>query len=156
MIISEDLYSQIRRVMPISCVDLVVSDERGCVLLVKRKNEPAKGQWWFPGGRVHYKETRVAAAARKLQEECGLEAVSMEELGTYDVILDMPLNNLPSHGITTLFHIRVRERRTLKLDNQSVTADWRTLQEWQNEGLHPFVQNNLIVFSHRILEVNKA
>ena len=143
MIISEDLYSQIRRVMPIPCVDLVVSDESDCVLLVKRKNEPARGQWWFPGGRVHYKETREAAAVRKLWEECGLEAVSIEELGTYDVILDMPSNNLPSHGITTLFHMRIRKCGTVQLDDQSVAADWRTFQQWQSEHLHSFVRDGL-------------
>ena len=145
MIIPEDLYSQIRRVMPIPCVDLVVSDESGCVLLIKRKNEPARGQWWFPGGRVHYKETREAAAVRKLREECGLEAMRIEEIGTYDVILDIPSPGWSRHGITTLFRMCVRGRGTLRLDDQSATADWRLPQEWKSECLHPFVSKGLSV-----------
>lgn len=145
MIIPENLYSQIRRVMPIPCVDLLVSDESGCVLLIKRKNEPVMRQWWFPGGRVHYKETRAEAAVRKLREECGLEAMSIEEIGTYDVILDIPSTDLPSHGITTLFHMRVGERGTLTLDDQSLAVDWRTTEEWYKESLHPFVRHGLSI-----------
>lgn len=143
LIIPEDLYCQICQVMPIPCVDLLVSDEDGYVLLVKRKSEPAMGQWWFPGGRAHFKETRAMAAVRKLKEECGLEAINMEELGTYDVILDIPSGDSPSHAITTLFHMRVRERGTFQLDDQSVAADWRTPQEWQKENLHSFVSKGL-------------
>ena len=69
MIINKDIYQQIVKVMPISCVDLVVVDDYGQVLLARRTNEPAKGEWWFLGGRVHFLENRVDAAVRRLREE---------------------------------------------------------------------------------------
>ena len=83
--IPDDIYSLIVRSMPISCVDLLVEDQEGKVLLVKRAYEPAKGQWWFPGGRIHYQELRHKAAKRKLKEECGLIAEDFTEIGTYEV-----------------------------------------------------------------------
>jgi len=143
MFIPDDLYWKICQVMPIPCVDLLVSDARGRVLLVKRKNEPAAGQWWFPGGRVHYLETRENAALRKLKEECGIEAVAIKEVGTFDVILDGSAMRLWSHGITTLFHVCVVDSHPLTLDRQSVAADWRLPEDWKRESLHFFVREGL-------------
>lgn len=144
--ISEDIYSQIVRLMPIPCVDIVVVDDRGRVLLMKRANEPASGQWWFPGGRIHYLETRLQAAARKLKEECNLAASEVIELGTYDVIVNSPGAENPMHGITTLFCVRITSRNNLKLDFQSSEADWRVPEEWQKLPMHPFVQEGLAAF----------
>ncbi len=143
MVIPDELYRKICQVMPIPCVDLLVSDPQGRVLLVKRKNEPAGGQWWFPGGRVHYLETREKAALRKLKEECGMEALGVEEMGTFDVILELPTSGWRSHGITTLFHVRVGGPRTVRLDEQSTEADWRLPGEWRREDLHGFVRDTL-------------
>jgi len=143
MMISSDLYNQILRCMPIPCVDLVVTDKAGNILLVKRDSEPAKGQWWFPGGRVHYKEKRVDAAVRKLKEECNLEAIEIRELGTFDVILENKMTNSVVHGITTLFFMKVEGRDVIRLDHQSVDADWRPPEEWFKENLDPFVKESL-------------
>jgi len=145
VIIPKALYKEICRVMPIPCVDLLISDSKGRVLLIKRKKEPAAGQWWFPGGRVHFGETRAAAATRKLNEECGLEAISVEELGTYDVIFEAREVGVATHGITTVFHMPVRDS-FVRLDAQSLTADWRTHREWQRAKLHPFVEKCLNLF----------
>lgn len=140
MFIPDALYREITRVMPISCVDLLVVDDRGYVLLVRRHNEPAKGQWWLPGGRVHFGETRAAAALRKLHEECGLDALAgePEELLTADIILSDGQGGT-SHAISTVFLIIVTDHAKLHLDQQSVEAAWRQPRVWLAENLDPFV-----------------
>jgi ADP-ribose pyrophosphatase YjhB (NUDIX family) len=145
MIIAEDLYRQICQLMPIACVDLLVTDELGRVLLIKRKNHPANDQWWFPGGRVHLNETRRAAAARKLQEECGLKAMNISEVGTFDVIFPEAPQGA-SHGITTLFHMDVKNGQ-VHLDDQSATSDWRLPHEWIEAGLERFVADRIRALS---------
>ncbi|HEV8573989.1 MAG TPA: NUDIX domain-containing protein [Dehalococcoidia bacterium] len=139
MEIPATLYAEIVRMLPIACVDLLVQDECGRVLLLKRANEPARGQWWFPGGRINFGETRVEAAKRKLVEECGIEAERVTELGTHDVILEMAPPDRLRHGVTTLFHLEIRDAGRITMDPQSVAADWRRPAEWQHERLHPFV-----------------
>lgn len=52
MFIPENDYKKILSTMPILCVDLIIFFDGKCLLL-KKKNEPAKGQYWFPGGRVY-------------------------------------------------------------------------------------------------------
>ena len=69
-------------------VDAVVfntSGDRPKILLIKRGNEPFKGQWAFPGGFVGMDERLQAAAYRELCEETGIsgEDVYLEQLYTF-------------------------------------------------------------------------
>ncbi len=50
----------------------VVLDDAGRLLVVKRRNPPARGRWTLPGGRVRRGETIVEAVAREVREETGL------------------------------------------------------------------------------------
>ncbi len=47
--------------------------EKGRLLLIKRGNEPGKGLWAVPGGKVRIGETLEAAAQREAYEETGLD-----------------------------------------------------------------------------------
>lgn len=47
-------------------------DTQGRLLLVQRANEPGRGLWSIPGGRVEPGETDAAAVVRELLEETGL------------------------------------------------------------------------------------
>ena len=53
---------------PLVAIDLVIDDGAGRFLLGLRKNRPAKGAWFVPGGRIYKNErlddafTRIAAA----------------------------------------------------------------------------------------------
>jgi len=142
MQVPEELYSRMVKAMPIACVDLLVADEAGKVLLVLRRNEPAAGQWWFPGGRVLFGEARRDAAKRKLEEECGLFSTHFEEMGTFDVFFDFGQHER-AHSITTLFRVRVGTGDGMRLDHQSAEGCWLTPREWLERELHPIVRSGL-------------
>ena len=56
----------------IACVGALVRDPDGRLLLVQRAQEPARGTWSLPGGRVEPSETTTDACAREVLEETGL------------------------------------------------------------------------------------
>ena len=56
----------------IPCVGGVVFDGAHRLLLVQRANEPGRGQWSLPGGRVEIGETDHQALVREMAEETGL------------------------------------------------------------------------------------
>lgn len=139
MFIEETLYAEFVQSMPISCVDLVVMDQAGRILLLKRKNEPASNQWWFPGGRVLFNEIRSEAVRRKLKEECGLFMKENPiELGTIDCLLNLE-GNKTSHGITTLYKVLADSTELTTLDSQSCDSQWGFPDDWQAYNLHPIV-----------------
>ena len=60
---------------------------RGRLLLVQRAEEPHRGFWAFPGGRVEVGETTAEAAVRETKEEVGLD---VEIEGILDVVTYLP------------------------------------------------------------------
>jgi len=58
------------------------------VLLAQRAKgpSPAIGKWGFPGGMQELGETILAAAARELHEETGIEAEPLRVVDAFDVI----------------------------------------------------------------------
>ena len=77
-------YEEIVSVLPILCVDLVITNESGEYLLVKRENEPLKDCWWVVGGRVLKGETILAAGYRKAKQELGTDIAITGPLGFFE------------------------------------------------------------------------
>lgn len=144
--IPDELYRQIISVMPIPCVDLIVQDGEDRILMLKRKNEPAKGQWWLPGGRIHFGESRNDTARRKLKEECGLDAANIREIYTVDIIYcRKPNQDYAVHGISTIFWLKAASC-DVKIDSQSSTFSWKSPVVWMDETTDKFLQQILKQF----------
>ena len=67
---------------------VIVRDGRA--IIIKRANDPYKGQWSIPGGRVEFGEGLKAALTREVLEETGLEVVVGRFLGWAERIGDDP------------------------------------------------------------------
>lgn len=61
----------------------VIVEQEGQVLLVRRRLEPRRGLWTFPGGFVDYAEAPADAAIRECWEETGLR---VRIIGLVDVV----------------------------------------------------------------------
>ncbi|MGY2004689.1 NUDIX domain-containing protein [Blastococcus sp. SYSU DS1024] len=65
----------------VPCVGAVVHDAERRLLLVRRGNEPGRGLWSLPGGRVEPGETVDQAVEREVREETGLRVRAGAEVG---------------------------------------------------------------------------
>lgn len=59
-------------VQGVRCVGAVVHDGEHRLLLVRRANDPGRGRWSLPGGRVEPGETDEQAVTREVLEETGI------------------------------------------------------------------------------------
>ncbi len=70
---------------PLVGVGVVVFDKNG-VLLVKRGEQPLKGNWTIPGGVVEVGETLKDAAMREILEECGIHVKNLKFVDVVELI----------------------------------------------------------------------
>jgi colanic acid biosynthesis protein WcaH len=73
--------------VPLVSVDLIVRHDGGAVL-GRRQNEPAKGEWFIPGGTVHKNERLVDAVHRVARAELGSDVTIDRQLGVYEHFYD--------------------------------------------------------------------
>lgn len=117
MFIPKIEYDMILEYIPIICVDLLILNDGKCLLL-KRDNEPAMGQYWFPGGRINKLESIKDAALRKAKEETNLDCefikiVTIEEtifLKNEDIHADVHTVNICCQlGTATIAPLQIDE-----------------------------------------------
>lgn len=56
----------------VPCVGGLVYDDEGRLLMIRRGNEPGRGLWSVPGGRIEPGESDAEALVREMAEETGL------------------------------------------------------------------------------------
>ena len=126
--IPEATYKIIEKCMPIVSVEaLITVDDK--LLFLRRNNEPAKGQWWFPGGRIRRGESLKKALQREIKEETGLDITSAKFIGVYSRIFP------ERHDITIAYLCRCKKGRVTLNDEHSEYVFFTI----NPDGLHPFL-----------------
>jgi colanic acid biosynthesis protein WcaH len=108
--IPDNLYNQIMNVIPIVSVEAMIVNNQG-ILFLKRNNQPAKGEWWFPGGRMRKGETFEETLRREVKEETGLEVSETKFINVYSRVF--PLR----HDITIAYLCKTKEGK-IHIDNE--------------------------------------
>lgn len=116
MFIPIDTYQSILQCMPILCVDVLIIRQAKCLLLL-RDNEPAKGKYWFPGGRVHKNESIRDAALRKAKEETNLSCSFIKIISTEESMFKKTGNMLTDiHTVNVCCLLEPQSESTVETD----------------------------------------
>ena len=68
---------------PSPCNAAIILDEKKRIMLVKRKYDPKKDYWDFPGGFIEFGESVEDSLRRELREELGIEIKNMKYIASY-------------------------------------------------------------------------
>ena len=120
---------------PIIGVGAVVIDG-GKVLLVRRGQEPLKGEWSLPGGALELGETLQQGVVREVFEETGLTVVPNGIVEVLDRITqDEPSGRIRYHYVLVDFLCRVTGG-TLRGGSDAEEARWVTQEELNEQGCY--------------------
>jgi len=123
--------------LPIPCIDIVILNDKNEILLLKRDNEPAKGEWWVPGGRIYKNETFRDAALRKAKEEIGVDAEFVKMLGFGETKFDVgPFENINTHTINVYALLKADITKIILDDLHS---EYKFSSEIE-EDFHPYMK----------------
>ena len=126
--INEPFYSEIKKLMPLPCVDLLIVN-KGRLLLMKRNNSPANGLWFTPGGRIRKGESIETAVIRKLKEETALEPISIKQAGVMSHVWPKV------QTITVFYIVHVLSDKIVMNDEHS---DYKWIKSVE-EDTHPYI-----------------
>ncbi len=124
-------YAQIVRLTPLVSIDLLIKDPTGHTLVGLRRNAPAKGSYFVPGGVIRKNETLDAAFARILKVETGLVA-SRREARIYGLYQHFYAENrfddpsFNTHYVVLAHELVLDYRPVIQLDSQHSRIAWLT------------------------------
>ena len=150
MYIPELEYKSILSKMPILCVDLLIIHDNKCLLL-KRDNEPAKGQYWFPGGRVRKLESIEKAALRIAKQETNLDCSFIKIISVEETIFDKNENmGTEIHTVNICCEMKSFSLTSLQIDDYHKEYKWI---DKQSSTYHKAVNHPLSLFGFK--NINK-
>ena len=126
---------------PTCCACIV---HEGKLLMILRGQEPSKGQWSFPGGRIELGETIFEAVKREVGEEVGVEIEPQRVFQVYDWIVRDEDGGIRFHYLVNYVLCRY-----LSLDGQAdeprassdaLAVRWVTPADLDGLTAHPFVR----------------
>lgn len=140
--IPEETYAICQRLLPEVCVEVLLEHEGG-VLLARRTNEPARGEWFTPGSRLFKGERLDHAAHRIGLNELGIEVEPTGRLGVYSHFWDV--SAVPGvdsrHTVNVVFRAAPsNDEFEIELDDQHDAYRFFTAPEPE---LHEYMQQYL-------------
>lgn len=124
--------------VPIVSVDLVVECPNG-IVLGKRSNEPVKGEWFVPGGRVKKGESLKDAVHRVAMEELGLDIEIVERLGAFEHFYETSEVGCEKHYVAHGFRVWTEN---LRFESDTQHGRLATFEE-PPQDLHEYVVDYL-------------
>lgn len=118
-------YEYPRPSVTVDCVLLRIFEGTLQGLFIKRKKDPFKGQWAFPGGFMEIDETPEQAVIRELQEETGMRIEKIMQIGAFGAVNRDPRGRT----ISVAFLAFSIDDQKAKAASDAAAVEWINLNE---------------------------
>ena len=138
-----DDFIEVVKHTPLVSIDLIVTNDDDQILLGLRTNEPAKGCWFVPGGRILKNERITEALKRIACEELGAtpDDGSAHFLGVFEHFYDKNFAEVPglgTHYIVLAYEIRMNQESLNLPEDQHSQYKWLSKKTLlQTDNIHP-------------------
>ena len=130
-------FKKLVSISPLFSIDLVVVNSEYEILVGERKNAPAKGFWFVPGGRVFKNEPLDKAFTRICSNELGIEFSRNESslLGLFEHFYDDSFfdSEIKTHYINAAHVIKLKSEQLNLPEEQHSQYRWLSLEELQHD-----------------------
>ena len=126
---------------PVAAVGAVVFKD-GKILTIKRAQEPSRGMWSIPGGRIELGETTREAAIREVREECSIEVEIERVLDSVDNIIRDEDGRVKYHFVIIDMLARYISGE-IKASSDAAECRWVTPEEMARLDLTPMLREML-------------
>lgn len=137
MYIPEEKFREIERLIPIASFNAIIVDSKGRVLVMKRNNEPAKGRYWFPGGRIKLGQSLEEALKEQIKEETGLEWSDLKVLKVASADSSIFKSR---HTVNINFLFKKVSNSEAQLNQEHSVYKWLRPEEFDKERLDPYLK----------------
>jgi colanic acid biosynthesis protein WcaH len=141
-----DEFSEVVKRTPLVSIDLIVKSDRGEILVGLRRNAPAKGFWFVPGGRI-LKDERVAQAFERIsRDELGIRVPyeDAEFVGVFEHLYPDNFTeeqDFTTHYVVLAHQIKIDENSLNLPETQHSQYKWfdpETL--YKDQKVHPYTK----------------
>lgn len=144
--LSAAAFLSVVRDAPLVSLDLLLEDPQGRLLVGLRRNEPARGSWFVPGGRVRKGERLEEALRRIADTELGLALTlaSCQLDGVYEHLYASNFAgaaDITTHYVVLAYRMRLEPLLPLRPDGQHQELRWLSPQELRSDpAVHPYTR----------------
>lgn len=142
-------FEELVRTAPLISVDFIILNEQNEVLLGYRNNNPAKGYYFIPGGRIRKDEKISDALARvSLKElEYSIPIEDLKPVGIFEQFYEtnyFETQDISTHYISMPYQLKYYWNKPLIHDQQHEQFMFFSLSEAQvNPLVHPYTKQIL-------------
>ncbi|WP_269900176.1 GDP-mannose mannosyl hydrolase [Paenalcaligenes faecalis] len=142
---SDNEFQKVISLTPLISLDLIVQDEDKNYLLGLRKNRPAQGYWFVPGGRIQKNETIAQAFSRLAQEELGVELCFeiAQFQGVYEHFYEDSVFKVDAstHYIALAYRVVIKQKMLTENRVQHHKMQWFNLNNLlSSKQVHPYTK----------------
>lgn len=140
-----DTFKTIVKNTPLVSIDICLVHNKK-ILLGMRTNEPLKGNWFTPGGRVLKNEPWQECMRRVTYSELGIDIEDFSNfklMGVWDHFYENSFidKNISTHYVNLPHYCILKEKPTLFIDQQHNDLSWFDLERVaERNGFHKYMQ----------------